>query len=165
MIEQILVPLDGSPIGETVLPWVRDLARTAGATICLLRVVPPPDVVVTGYENFAPVPVPLITPQEQAAELRRARRYLLRVARVVGSATEVRRLVREGRPAAEIVQAARELGGGALIAMSTHGRTGLGRLVLGSVADEVIRTAGLPVLVLRPDEEALATVRSVSGTG
>ena len=166
MLEQILVPLDGSPLSETVLPWVRELARKAGAAITLLRVVPPPDVVITGYENFAPAPapVPVVTPEEQASEVRRARRYLLRAARAMGPASEVRRLGREGRPANEIVQAARDLGG-ALIAMSTHGRTGLGRLVLGSVTDEVVRTAGIPVVVLHPDEAARAAAPSASGAG
>ncbi len=164
MFEKVLVPLDGSPLSETVLPWVRQLAREAGATIYLLRVVPPPDVVVTGYENFSPVPVPLVTPEEQAAEVRAARRYLQRVGRLPGLSAPVRRLVREGRPATEIVHAAREVGV-ALVAMSTHGRTGLGRLVMGSVADQVIRTAGIPVMILRPDEAALAAAPSASHTG
>jgi nucleotide-binding universal stress UspA family protein len=65
----------------------------------------------------------------------------------------VRYLLVEGNPAAEILSAARE-GNCDLIVMGTHGRTGLNRLLMGSVAEEVVRKAPCPVLTVRADVPA-----------
>jgi nucleotide-binding universal stress UspA family protein len=73
--------------------------------------------------------------------------------------------VRRGHPADEIVAAARETGAD-LIAMSTHGRGGLGRLVFGSVAQAVLRHADMPVLLMRATEAQVAkrVARETMGT-
>ena len=66
---------------------------------------------------------------------------------------EVEDVVVRGEPAAEIVRAARERGAG-LIIISSHGRTGLGRILFGSTAESVVRHAHCPVLVVKPPEES-----------
>ncbi|MBI2166345.1 MAG: universal stress protein, partial [Chloroflexi bacterium] len=63
---------------------------------------------------------------------------------------EVEGVLRRGLPAREIVRYAREEGAD-IIAISTHGRSGLGRLVFGSVADQVLRESGRPILLIRPE--------------
>jgi nucleotide-binding universal stress UspA family protein len=63
--------------------------------------------------------------------------------------------VRRGRPDKEILSAARDAGAD-LIAMSTHGRNGLGRLLFGSVAEQVLRHADVPVFMMRETEARLA---------
>lgn len=151
MFDKVVVPLDGSALSESVLAWVRQLVARADTRVYLVRVVPHVQPAVV-YDGAVAVPLPGPGPQEQQQD---ALLYLERTAERFGPEADIRSLVRTGAPAPEIVAAARECGAD-LIAMSTHGRTGLGRLVLGSVADEVVRISGMPVLVLRPDTAATA---------
>lgn len=153
MFSRVVVPLDGSPLGEVVVEWVRQLVGIERSRVYLVHVVPESEPVAM-YDGLSLISVPAVVPEEQSALEGAAARYLAGVADLFGPAADVRPLVRTGRPAPEIVRAARECGAD-LIAMSTHGRTGLGRLVLGSVADEVVREAGLPVVLLHPDAVAL----------
>lgn len=145
MYKKILVPLDGSELAEQVLPHVSQLAGRTGAEIVLLRVPSEPM-----YDYLVPDP-------EIAAEMRRdiemgAQVYLDEIAaelRAMNLLTST--VVVWGAPVQDtIVQAARELNAD-LIAMSTHGRSGLARLVIGSVADEIVRHAPVPVLLVRPE--------------
>lgn len=144
MYNRILVPLDGSELAEQVLPGVIELAKCTGAEIVLLRV---PDYPV--YEYIMPVPDLNTTIQEQARD--QAHQYLDRISSEL-RATGLRVLTQvayEGAVYATILETARELRAD-LIAMSTHGRSGLARLVMGSVADDVVRHSELPVLLVRP---------------
>ncbi len=143
-MERILVPLDGSPLSEAVLPVAEALARAHDAEVVLLQVLP-----------TAP-PVGLPEEAARARELeegvRQAEAYLTELAdkaRARGAA-RVRWTARstERSPAAAIVEAATESGAD-VIAMATHGRGGLGRLLLGSVAESVVRHARVPVLLVR----------------
>lgn len=153
---QIVVPLDGSPLAEGVLPHAERLASLCGAEVVLVHVVPLASQVVqlgmAGGPDIGPYPpahAEAIT-KAMEAEVQRARGYLDRVAeRLRGKGLRVATEVRRGNPAEEIVALARERQAD-LIAISTHGRSGLGRLVFGSVAEAVIRTAGIPVLVIKP---------------
>lgn len=167
MAIKLLVTLDGSPFSERVLDVAIPLAMTAKADVYLLRVNPPAQEVVQAGPNLDPraeaeeaaimghvPPGPRVRQVEtatQASERMAAEAldYLRPLAaRFDGLRTEC--LVREGDdPAAEIVRCADELGAD-VIAMATHGRSGLLHLLLGSVAESVVRSGVAPVLLLRP---------------
>jgi nucleotide-binding universal stress UspA family protein len=149
MYKRALVPLDGSPVAETVLPFILDIAGPLDMEVLLLRVVQPvPPVVIEGSRH-------VIVEDEQGRRID-AEEYLAPLAvelRDRGVRAEVR--VCRGVPAAEIVNAARDTGAD-LIAMSTHGRSGLGRLMFGSVAEAVLRHSDVPVFLLRATEAQVA---------
>jgi CBS domain-containing protein/nucleotide-binding universal stress UspA family protein len=151
----IVVALDGSENAEQILPYVAPLATKFGSIVTLMRVItplegallgdPPADATVSG--NPA-VPLTPITKNMRADAIQ----YLTAIqdrlrAHDVNASCEHP----EGRPAEAIVQRTRHLGAG-LIAMTTHGRTGLGRTIMGSVADEVLRTAPCPLLLIRAQD-------------
>lgn len=145
MYNRILVPLDGSEVAEQVLPPVIELARCTGAEIVLLRVT---DLRV--YEYLMPAPEFGARVNEQARD--EARQYLSRVSaelRALGLKVRTQMVHESTVVYSTILNTAKELGVD-LIAMSTHGRSGLARMVLGSVADDVIRHAELPVFLVRP---------------
>ena len=156
MYDRILVALDGSQLAEQILPHVEALAGKLGSTVILLRASTPPATLVAqstaGLDSVGPGivdPTPLVE-----AEREEARAYLRSVAdrlRGRGLAVEVEQP--EGA-AAEVIRERSAALGARLIAMTTHGRGGLGRLVFGSVADEVLRHAAGPILLVRAIEEA-----------
>lgn len=138
---RVLVPLDGSELSERILPLVEPLARAHEATVTLLRVQP---LVVTE------VPSPLFEgtlwdPAPLAASLAPARERL-EAAGVKATAVAVYGVV-----AGEILSAAREAD---LLAMTTHGRGGVSRWWFGSVAEQTLRHATCPLLVLRTSRAA-----------
>ncbi|MER3420535.1 MAG: hypothetical protein C4290_08455 [Chloroflexota bacterium] len=167
MAYNLLVPLDGSPFSEKVLDIAVPLAQKLGAAVYLLHVHPPAHDVVQAGANLDPraeaeraavlggvLPSPRAHEVEtvtQAAERMAAEAldYLRSpAARFAGLRVEC--LVREGAdPAAIIVQCAEELGVD-LVAMATHGRSSLLHLLLGSVAEAVMRAGKTPVLLVRP---------------
>jgi len=153
--KRVLVPLDGSALAEGILPFVLQVAGPLDLEIELLRVVRPVPPSVTELSRDVVV-------EDVEARLEECRAYLEAVARdLVDRGVRVRVHARRGEPAAEIVRAARELGAD-LIAMTTHGRSGLGRLLHGSVAAAVLRDAHVPVLLLRASE-AEARARTARG--
>ena len=122
---RILVPLDGSPLAEEVLDRAGQLAEQLGAELHLLQVVEPPHY---GYAEAFPM---IFNPE---AELAEARRYLESVAGKLPAARTAPKLHTDaGNPPIQIAMVAHEHGID-LIAMATHGRGGLSRVVLGSVA-------------------------------
>ncbi len=137
MYKKILVPLDGSKLAEAVLPHVREMAKILDAELILLRVA-------------LAHPLPGIDPIE--AEVRvveEATAYLEEMeGRLKGEGLHVSTAVRYGRAAEEILEHAKD-NRVDLIAMSTHGRSGLGRLLMGSVAETVLRHASVPVFLVR----------------
>jgi nucleotide-binding universal stress UspA family protein len=144
---RILVPLDGSALSAAVLTVVARLGVSRHAVVELLHV----------FETHASgVDLP---PSLNAADRQRAaaRNYLERVAaRLTGKWLEVEPVVLEGPAARTIAQ--RVVDGGAdLVAMTTHGRSGVARLLLGSVAEQVLRTADVPVLLWRAVEPPVMT--------
>jgi nucleotide-binding universal stress UspA family protein len=145
---RILVPLDGSELAEKALPPAMRLARPLSLEILLVRVVRP--IVSTGAEGTGRIPANVVEGLRDDAES-----YLAEVVRRYddGSVT-LRTSLRFGDPAEELAGAAREHGAD-LIAMSTHGRTGVSRLLFGSVAQEVLRNADVPVLLIRATESAV----------
>jgi nucleotide-binding universal stress UspA family protein len=139
MARGILVPLDGSPLAEEILPQLARLSLPPDAELILLRACPLQ--VVPGMES-----APLLR-DERAAEESQA--YLHRVEhRLRLGGRKVRSRIIDGDAATAILNAAEEEGA-ALIALSTHGRTGLARLVLGSTAEKVLRAARAPLFLSR----------------
>lgn len=145
-VEKILVPLDGSALAEAVLPHVEELARPGGATVLLLRAV----------EAHT---LPGADPTEaQIKVVEEGETYVAEVAerlRATG-VQNVETSVWYGPPAYAIVEAAR-LQRVDLIAMTTHGRSGLGRLIMGSVAESVVRGTTIPILLIRVPEAPVET--------
>jgi nucleotide-binding universal stress UspA family protein len=136
---RIVVALDGSPAAEAILPDARALARATQATIHLARVkAPPPPATYPPLPEFHREEDPL--PYLQRTADRLSEQGFLAVPEP-----------REGDAAAEIVGCARKTDAG-LVCLTTHGRTGLSRLFLGSVAEAVLRTSPCPVLLRRTVE-------------
>jgi nucleotide-binding universal stress UspA family protein len=157
MIGRILVPLDGSALAEAALPCVQELAHLTGASVTLLRIVEPLEstlelAAAAPDERLALVKVDLLVGEV------RARDYLATAARQFErDGIEAHTRVAVGPPTERIIQAA---GSADLVAMSTHGRSGIGRWVFGSVADAVLRGAPAPVLLIRADQtDVVATGR------
>jgi nucleotide-binding universal stress UspA family protein len=148
MYRRILVPLDGSALAENVVPYARLLGSALKAGIDLLRItepVPPEvgDILRGTY------------PHEIAAGLQhQAKQYLEKITSSASrGGVRVISLVEEGNPAEVIVKAA-ERQRDTLIAMSTHGRSGMTRWVLGSVTDKVLHATTKPLLIVRPRDGA-----------
>jgi nucleotide-binding universal stress UspA family protein len=137
-LDKIVIPLDGSVLAESALWKAVELTRDQPTTIVLVR----------AAEAFT---LPGADPTEaQVNVVREAEEYLEAAAERVRKAGggHVETAVWYGPPAPAIVEAAR-IGKADLIVMSTHGRSGLGRLILGSVAESVLRSATTPILLLR----------------
>lgn len=137
----ILVPLDGTPGSEAVLETIGEIARAEGASVRLLSVHAPV------HEVEAEGRVLAYVDQETERVEAEARTYFQRVARGLGPAT-VSFTVRFGEPVEQIVAEA-EASGATLIAMATHRRTGLARMLKGSVAEGVERTTTVPVMLVQ----------------
>jgi nucleotide-binding universal stress UspA family protein len=153
-LRRILVPLDGSPFAEQILMPAQSLAESTGAELTLMRVVQPiPATEVVPIELGAqPMYVDLTQRLGEAQQnvLNQARKYVEDVsARLKPHVKGVHVHVVENHPADEILLHATPERTD-LVAIATHGRRGLARLILGSVADKVIRGSRVPVLVLRP---------------
>jgi nucleotide-binding universal stress UspA family protein len=135
--ERILVPLDGSEFADAVLPIVTQFAKALGAEVTLFRVQP-----------FAPaaIPSPILAPSvwdpRKVEETLRSQAEQLKAADV-----NVRVRAAIGNEATEIVARAAKSD---LVAMTSHGRSGVGRWWFGSVAEQVVRHAECPLLVVRP---------------
>jgi nucleotide-binding universal stress UspA family protein len=155
-IRRVLIPLDGSSLAESILEPVLALCDAGQTEYTLLQIVQP-----TAEFNYGPAGGTVTGFQEalkqlralEQEELRQAQRYLeLIAARLrVRSLTVHSRVVAGERPANAILEDA-SLHGADLIALATRGRGGLKRLVLGSVADKVLRGADTAVLTYRPME-------------
>jgi len=140
MYDHVLVPTDGSAGMERVVDHAASLARKHEATLHALYVVN-----TAGLSNL-----PMETSMESVSEgLREEGETALEaVARQVPEAVSLQRSTVEGAPAGEIVDYATGEGCD-LIVMGTHGRSGVDRLLLGSVAERVVRRSPVPVLTVR----------------
>ena len=156
MLERILVPLDRSQEAERVLPFVELLSRDLAQPLVLLTVIADPG-------DFSPAVDSHNAELAQLAEFRRQRahEYLESLCeRFASEGVTATAVVEAGPVAARIVATAHAQQAG-LIAMATHGRVGPARMFLGSVADKVVRTAAVPVLLIRPREDGSAGPESV----
>jgi nucleotide-binding universal stress UspA family protein len=147
-LEKILVPLDGSMLAESALSTACDFAARDGATISLLRAAAA--MTMPGADAVG----------AQVTAVRDAEEYLASVVRRLedGGIRHVETHVWYGPAAAAIVEAASAQKVD-LIVMCTHGRSGLGRMVLGSVAESVLRGTTTPILIVRADRAPLDILR------
>lgn len=139
----ILVPLDGSHLAERVLPYADAVARATGATLTLMTAV-------ENNQEGVSARLPELRERLEHGARDQATQYLERSAALLRAwGRTVSTLITSGRPAEEILDAAERLDA-ALIAMATHGRGGLQRWLVGSVADKVMRLSRRPTLLVRP---------------
>jgi nucleotide-binding universal stress UspA family protein len=140
-LDTILIPLDGSKLAEQALTKALDAAQGAGEpTLFLLRAAE------------ASAWAGIDATEEQVRVVGEAQEYLATVAAYLAGQgfRKVKTAVWYGAPASAIVEAA-HVEKADLIVMTTHGRSGLGRLILGSVAEAVLRGTSTPILLLRAD--------------
>ena len=142
MAKRILVPLDRSELAESIMPLVAGLAREAGATVRLLHVAPVPENIVSKEGRV------VAYADQQMGQLETEHRdHLKNVAARLGIPADC--VVRFGDAADEVLREA-DAYGADLVAVTTAGKSGLKRLVMGSVADQVFRRARVPVLLYHP---------------
>lgn len=140
---QVIVPLDGSPLAEKALPMALRLARQYRRSLLLVRALPPVQPLATGFETYA------LTRDAADNDLRVAREYLSAVRERLQKTEQidVHTMLLEGIPA-EALLALTETKPGSVIVMSTHGRTGLARLLLGSVTLAIARKTTIPLMIV-----------------
>lgn len=146
--EKLLVPLDGSEVAAGVLPFVEDVAKRFGASLVLYHAVPP----ISAYPGFETVN-PQIDGKVLQEMQQQAKELLSAAARdIEGRGTHATVAVSIDLAVDGILRAAKETGAD-LIAIGTHGRSGLGRMVMGSVANAVMRRSTLPCLLVHPGDK------------
>jgi len=156
MKEIILIPLDGSELAEAVIPFVEDclcrLAPDVQREVILLHVLHTKDEPYPTARGRALTPS--VSVEEMQSQVDHATEYLNKVGELLrNTGAKVQVKVVFGEPVEEIIKIASEVGA-RMIAISTHGRSGIRRWALGSVADKVLRhEKSIPVLVLKPHME------------
>jgi nucleotide-binding universal stress UspA family protein len=148
MSGSILVPLDGSEFAEGVLPLVQDLARRLSARVHFLRVVALGPFLFVAASAGRDYSARMLTHEMSVEAILAASQLRDLVEEWRGRGVDACWEVICGEPDECIMESARRHGVD-FIAMCTHGRRGVGRLVLGSVADRVVRESGVPVLLVK----------------
>lgn len=146
-LKKILCPIDFSDSADHAMRYATALAETFGAELTLLHVVAP---VIAALPSETSLPGVLQTDIDEIAEACRERLDQT-VGKLAASGLTVQHEVLNGVPFIEIIRYAREAGTD-LIVMGTHGRTGLGHLLIGSVAERVVRKSPCPVLTIKHPE-------------
>lgn len=152
-LDTIVVPLDGSRLAEAALDRALEIADKERTRLILLRAA-----VAHAFPGGDTI-------EAQVRAVREAEEYLEGIAARAGEAgmRNVTKSVWYGPPAWAIVEAAQFMRAG-LIVMSTHGRSGLGRLVLGSVAESVLRGTKIPILLVRSPEAPVERLKADGAT-
>jgi nucleotide-binding universal stress UspA family protein len=155
MYTRILTPLDGSDLSEQVVPYARALASRLSLPSTLLMAIEPE------HPSIGQALNPFLHSHEtETHRAGHAESYLASlVARLTGAGVTANTLVPRGEPAHAIVE---EAGSdpGTLIAMASHGRSGLARWWMGSVADKVLHMADNPLLIIRSQSQPTAVQES-----
>ena len=145
MFRRILVPTDFSPTSDAALEYARILAAKFGSSVQIIHVIDDP----TAASEFVADGFAPSTDDIRTALLDQAHKRLERLVNLVDrSRHHAHAEAVLGLPAQSIIDYATATGTG-LIVMGTHGRTGLAHLLMGSVAEQVVRTAPCPVLTVR----------------
>ncbi|MEW6721484.1 MAG: universal stress protein [Thermodesulfobacteriota bacterium] len=155
MYKKILVPLDGSALAERAIWHAGEIARGADAEILLLQAV------------YVPMPVvpesALLTEGKLLEEVAKsASEYLDRIGAEMRAAGHRVRTIIDERPPAEAILHVAEQERADLIVMSTHGRSGLSRLMLGSIAENVLRHTHCTIMFVKPERPAAAAAKEES---
>ncbi len=155
-LKKILVPVDFSDCSNKALQYAIPFAKQFNAKLILLYVVQP----------YLPVPeFPMVDVEPVLRQIRETgKKELEKLQRTVGNKIPLEIALREGTPYLEIINAVKELGID-LIILSTHGRTGLAHIFIGSTAERVVRHAGCPVLVVREREREFVAGKSADTRG
>ena len=146
LVTRLVVPLDGSALAETALPYVKEMASRLGYAVVLLRVVRPLHYFWVGEHP------PEIHEENQLMESE-AREYMESTAEGLsreGIDVEWRVLV--GHPTTIVLEQVRDIPH-SIVALTTHGRSGLRRWLIGSLAENLVRSGGDPVLIVPPPEQ------------
>ena len=144
MYQRILVPLDGSELAECVLPHVKAIAKgcNVGEVILLDIVEAPPSWAAEGIDYL----------KYESVHMQAAKEYLEKIGSQLSSeGFNVRAEVLMGRVAETIMEFTQK-NAVDLVAIATHGRSGISRWIFGSVAEKVLRSSRVPVLMIRPVE-------------
>jgi nucleotide-binding universal stress UspA family protein len=145
--KHIIVPLDGSELAECVLPHVEGVTSSAStATVELVRIVPP-------LEMHYKAALPLDAKQEKQmndAAIKEAEDYLQKVKAKLNVSTAIITTKALSGHVAETLAGYIEKSGADLLLIATHGRTGISRWVMGSIAQRMLEIACVPVLMVRP---------------
>lgn len=151
-ITKILVPTDFAPASERALAYACKLADALGASLHILHVIDDPFAAGAYMEMYTPPPADYLGRMEDAArshlESLLSEEQKTRYAAVMST--------RIGAPARQILEYVQEVPGVDLIVMAAAGRGGVARLMIGSVADKVVRSAPCPVLTLHPHDDGEA---------
>lgn len=143
MYKKILVPLDGSPLAEAVLPHAQALVTSDDAQIILLRVSVDP---AAEFSFSDPALASELIDNLEAESLS----YLQSIrSRLQHAGLHTSFLIRQGPVAETVLRVAAEVQAD-VVAMSTHGRSGVSRWLLGSIASRVVNHSPIPVLLIRP---------------
>jgi len=149
MFNKILVPLDGSELAECVFPYVEDIARKRDSRVEAVFVVEHYEMPFHGGVAFNEENLRAI---ERSAK-KSAEQYMSTVKqRLLSKGIEVNTVVLEGKIADSLVDYASN-NGFDLIVMATHGRSGLARWVVGSVADKILHCSTVPMLLIRSESQ------------
>jgi nucleotide-binding universal stress UspA family protein len=155
MFEKILVCLDGSELAEKVLPYAIEEATRFESELVLFRVVSEPYLIGLALPGMPGVPINAQnTEKRELEEEQEAKDYLKSTADKVLNERKLRMSYDStiGTPGPAIIEYCEKQNIN-LIALATHGRSGPGRVILGSIADYVIRHSTLPILLIRPTRE------------
>lgn len=156
MYQRIVVPLDGSRLAEEALPTAERMASLLTVPILLLRVVDLTQL--PWYGQFGMSMEYVASEQALLGDTDAATSYIQTVAeRITASGIPVVAEVRRGLTTRVLIEATRP---GDLIVMASHGRSGMTRFFLGSVAEEILRHALVPVLLIKAGEAIAAEVEA-----
>ena len=156
MFETIIVPLDGSELSETALPAAQELQQKFGSKLILVRAVEPESQRMVATPGFFDTPASAAANVEIAQQITEqeedeATKYLREITARLGGAN-IEALIVSDDPADAVVNMAKERNA-SLIVMSSRGRSGLHRLVFGSVAQAVLQNSNVPVLLVKRSDD------------
>jgi nucleotide-binding universal stress UspA family protein len=147
MYDTILVPLDGSKRAEKILLYVKELALTRESTMLFLQVIDPATFMVAPYDM-----VPYYDPEKAENLVAEAKSYLTALVNEFREeGLDVRFMVEQG-PVVHTILKVAEREKADLIALASHGRTGLARVFYGSVAAGILNQTDRPLLIVRSGE-------------
>ena len=140
LISKILVAVDDSDFTNQTINFALELAKNLKATLAIVNVIDAA-IVAVGADS-------VVFPMEQITELKKnAEDLISSIKQKLGNEITVEEYITEGKPSDEIIAVAGKINAN-LIVMGTHGRTGVMHLIMGSVAESVIRHSNIPVLVV-----------------